>query len=43
MDKAKFEEEEDRFCMDTNGLERQMSVWDTTMSATMVGRVSSVY
>ena len=42
-DKAKFEEEEDRLCLHTDGLERQMSVWDTTMSATMVGRVISVY
>ena len=42
-DKAKFEEEEDRFCLDTNSLERQMSAWGTTIGATMVGRVSSVY
>ena len=42
-DKAKFEEEEDRFCLDTNGLERETSAWDTTIGAAMVGRVSSVY
>ena len=42
-DKAKFEEEEDRFCSHTNGLERQMSAWGTTIGATMVGWVSSVY
>lgn len=42
-DKAKFEEEEDRFCLDTDGLERQMSAWGATIDATMVGWVSSVY
>ena len=42
-DKAKFEEEEDRFCLHPDGLERQMSAWDTTIGAAMVGRVSSVY
>ena len=42
-DKAKFEEEEDRFYLHTNGLERQTSAWGTTIGATMVGRVSSVY
>ena len=26
-DKAKFEEEEDRFCLHPDGLERQMSAW----------------
>ena len=42
-DKAKFEEEEDRFCLHPDGLERQMSAWGTTIDARMVGRVSSVY
>ena len=42
-DKAKFEEEEDRFYLHTNGLERQTSAWGTTIDATMVGWVSSVY
>ena len=42
-DKAKFEEEEDRFYSHTNGLERKMSAWGTTIDATMVGCVSSVY
>ena len=28
-DKAKFEEEEDRFYLHTNGLERQTSAWGT--------------
>ena len=42
-DKAKFEEEEDRLCLHTNGLEREMSAWGTTCDAAMVGWVSSVY
>ena len=42
-DKAKFEEEEDRFCLHPDGLERQMSAWGTTIDATMVGRVSFAY
>ena len=42
-DKAKFEEEEDRLCLHTDGLERKMSAWGTTIGATMVGCVSSVY
>ena len=42
-DKAKFEEEEDRLCLHTDGLERKMSAWGTTIDATMVGCVSSVY
>ena len=42
-DKAKFEEEEDRLCLHTNGLERKMSARGTTIDATMVGCVSSVY
>ena len=42
-DKAKFEEEEDRFCLHPDGLERQMSAWGTTIDARMVGWVRSVY
>ena len=36
-DKAKFEEEEDRFCLHTNGMERELSAWGTACGATMVG------
>ena len=39
-DKAKFEEEEDRLCLHTDGLERKMSAWGTTIDATMVGCVT---
>ena len=42
-DKAKFEEEEDKLCLHTDGLERKMSACDTTFDARMVGWVSSVY